>query len=331
MVPGDDIPRRPKLLQQVRLEIRARQFSPRTEDAYVGWVRRYVLFHGRRHPAQLGAGEVTAFLTDLASTHRVSAATQSQAASALLFLYREVLQLPIEPPRGVVRPTKPRRLPIVLTRSEVRSVLAGMSGTQRLIALLLYGSGLRLMEAVQLRVKDVQLDRLELIVRDGKGGGDRITMLPAALRPEIMKQIELVQARHRKDVAAGAGWVRMPTGMDRKAPYAGRELAWQWIFPATRRHADPDNGRSYRHHLHETSVQRAVSRAVRRSGIAKRATCHTFRHSFATHLLEDGYDIRTIQELLGHRDVKTTMIYTHVLNRGGRGVRSPLDVLFLDG
>jgi integron integrase len=273
---------------------------------------------------------MTAFLTDLASTRHVSAATQSQAASALLFLYREVLNLQVEPPKGVVRPSKPRRLPIVLTRHEVRAVLAEMRGLQRLIAHLLYGSGLRLMEAVQLRVKDVQLERLELMVRDGNGGDDRITMLPAALRPEMAKQIEVVKERHQAEARRGGGWVMLPAGLARKAPAAARHPAWQWVFPATRRYTDAATGRRLRHHLHESSVQRAVSRAVMKAGIAKRATCHTFRHSFATHLLEDGYDIRTIQELLGHHDVKTTMIYTHVLNRGGRGVRSPLDVLYLD-
>ena len=311
------------------MEIRARQFSPRTEEAYISWIRRYVRFHGTRHPAELDSAAMTAFLTDLASTRHVSAATQSQAASALLFLYREVLNLQVEPPTGVVRPSKPRRLPIVLTRHEVRAVLAEMRGLQRLIAHLLYGSGLRLMEAVQLRVKDVQLERLELMVRDGKGGDDRITMLPAALRPEMAKQIEVVKERHQAEAQRGGGWVMLPAGLARKAPGAARHPAWQWVFPATRRYTDPATGRRLRHHLHESSVQRAVSRAVMKAGIAKRATCHTFRHSFATHLLEDGYDIRTIQELLGHHDVKTTMIYTHVLNRGGRGVRSPLDVLYL--
>ncbi|MGH7447615.1 MAG: integron integrase, partial [Longimicrobiales bacterium] len=259
---GDGSGKKPKLLQRVRLEIRARQFSPRTEEAYVGWIRRYVLFHGKRHPAELDAAAVTAFLTDLASTRHVSAATQNQAASALLFLYREVLQLSIEPPQGVVRPSKPRRLPIVLTRNEVRAVLAEMAGPQRLIACLLYGSGLRLMEAVQLRVKDVQPDRLELMVRDGKGGDDRITMLPAALRPEMIKQIERVKARHQKDSLCGGGWTTMPAGLERKAPAAARQLAWQWVFPAARRQTEPITGRRFRHHLHETSVQRAVALAV---------------------------------------------------------------------
>lgn len=322
---------KPRLLQQVRMAIRARQLSPRTEEAYIGWIRRYVIFHGRRHPATLDEAAVSAFLTHLAAKQHVSASTQNQASSAILFLYREVLQLKMEPPRSVVRPSTPRRLPIVLTRHEVRLVLQQMNGPQRLIAHLLYGSGLRLMEAVQLRVKDVQLDRLEITVRQGKGGGDRITMLPVALRPELAQQIERVKARHDADSRSGGGWATMPAGLDRKLTEAGRQLAWQWMFPAARRYTDPRTSRRVRHHLHETSIQRAVARAVRSSGITKRATCHTFRHSFATHLLEAGYDIRTIQELLGHTDVKTTMIYTHVLNRGGIGVRSPLDVLLPDG
>lgn len=313
------------------MEIRARQFSPRTEEAYIGWIRRYVMFHGKRHPAMLDEAAVAAFLTHLASTQRVSASTQNQAASALLFLYREVLQLRMEPPSGVVRPSRPRRLPTVLTRQEVRAVLAEMRGPQRLIAHLMYGSGLRLMEAVQLRVKDVQLDRLEIMVREGKGGGDRVTMLPAALRPEMARQVENVKARHAADARGGGGWATLPAGLERKLTGAARQLAWQWVFPAARRYTDPQTGRRVRHHLHETTVQRAVAAAVRSSRIDKRATCHTFRHSFATHLLEAGYDIRTIQELLGHSDVKTTMIYTHVLNHGGRGVRSPLDALLLDG
>jgi integron integrase len=320
---------RPKLLQQVRQAIRARHYSPRTEEAYVGWIRRYVLFHGRRHPEELDGAAVAAFLTHLADAQGVGPSTQNQAASALLFLYREVLGLQIEAAEGVVRPRRPRRLPIVLTPGEVGAVLGEMSGQQRLVAHLLYGSGLRLMEALKLRVKDVRVERRELIVRGGKGGDDRVTMLPAVLRPDITRQIERVRARHGKDRDIGAGWVAMPSGLERKMPGAARQLAWQWLFPAVRRHTDIATGQQRRHHLHESSVQRAVSDAVRRAAIPKRATCHTFRHSFATHLLQAGYDIRTIQELLGHRQVETTMIYTHVLN-GGPGVRSPLDSLLLD-
>jgi integron integrase len=321
---------KPKLLEQVRLAVRARQFSPRTEEAYVGWTRRYVLFHGKQHPAGLGGDAITAFLTHLAVARNVSPSTQNQAASALLFLYREVLRIQVAPPDGVARPRKPRRLPTVLSRHEVTAVLAEMSGTTRLVASVLYGSGLRLLEALQLRVKDVQLDRLELSVRSGKAGHDRITMLPAALRRDLRRQIEHVRQQHEKDMRLGAGWVAVPGALARKAPHAGRELSWQFLFPAARCLTDPATRQRRRHHLHETAVQRAVADAVRRSNVLKRATCHTFRHSFATHLLEDGYDIRTIQELLGHHSVKTTMIYTHVLNRGGRGVRSPLDRLILD-
>jgi integron integrase len=322
--------REPKLLDEGRQAIRARQFSARTEEAYVAWVRRYVLHHGKRHPATLGEAAVLEFLTHLAVTQRVSAATQNQAASALLFLYREVLGLRMDPPKGIIRPLRPRRLPIVLTRGEVGAVLREMRGTQRLVAHLLYGAGLRLMEALELRVKDVLMERREIIVRSGKGGHDRVAILPVALRRDLDRQLTHVREQHEKDVAHGAGWVTMPTGLDRKIPSAARQVAWQWLFPATRIHDDPRTGQRRRHHLHETAVQRAVSDAVRSARLQKRATCHTFRHSFATHLLEDGYDIRTIQELLGHSDVKTTMIYTHVLNRGALGVRSPLDTLALD-
>jgi integron integrase len=233
----------------------------------------------------------------------------------------------LEPPAAVVRPRKPRRLPIVLTRQEVQAILANLDGTKHLTASVLYGSGLRLLEALQLRVKDVDLERRELTVRHGKGGHDRLTMLPEALRTDLHRHIQCVRAQHDKDLRQGAGWATMPQALARKLPGAGRELQWQFIFPATRTQRDPGTGQRFRHHLHESAMQRAVKEAVRAAEITKRATCHSFRHSFATHLLEDGYDIRTIQELLGHRDVRTTMIYTHVLNRGGRGVRSPLDAL----
>jgi integron integrase len=322
-----DKPEKPRLLQLVRDAIRARHFSPRTEDAYLGWIRRYVLFHGKRHPLDLGDDDVAAFLTYLATARNVSASTQNQAASALLFLYREVLGIALRPPPGVTRPRKPRRLPVVLSRNEVTAVLAELNGPTRLVACLLYGSGLRLLEALQLRIKDIHLDRLELTVRDGKGAHDRVSVLPAVLHTDIARQIDRVRSQHTKDLDNGAGWFQLPTALDRKMPSAARELGWAWLFPATRTYVEPLSGHRRRHHLHETAVQRAVAEAVRRAAISKRASCHTFRHSFATHLLEDGYDIRTIQELLGHRNVKTTMIYTHVLNRGGRGVRSPLDRL----
>lgn len=317
---------RPRLLTQVRLAIRARQFSPRTETAYVAWIRRFVLYHGKRHPAALDSRAVEAFLTHLASRH-VSASTQRQAASAIQFLYREVLRLPVELPGRVARPTTPQRLPVVLSRRDVALVLAELKGTHRLVASLLYGAGLRLLEALQLRIKDINLDRREISVRSGKGGHSRIAILPATLRNDLRRQIRKVERQHQNDIRAGAGWVALPGAMSVKSPDAGRTLQWQWLFPASRRHVDEATGQVRRHHLHETAVQRAVTQAVKAAGIRSRASCHTFRHSFATHLLEDGYDIRTIQELLGHKNVKTTMIYTHVLNRGARGVRSPLDGL----
>ena len=275
---------------------RARQFSRRTEEAYVGWIRRFV-----------------------------STSTQNQAASSLLFLYREVLAIKVDAPSGVLRPTKLKHVPVVLSRAEVTSVLAHLDGSPLLVCSLLYGSGLRLLEALQLRVKDVQLERGELIVRGGKGGHDRVTMVPNALRGRLARQLERVVALHMRDVRDDAGWVELPHGLAQKYPGAGREVAWQYVFPATRCYTDPATGQRRRHHLHESAVQRAVTQAVGAAQIHKRATCHTFRHSFATHLLEAGYDIRTVQELLGHKSVNTTMIYTHVLNRGGRGVVSPLD------
>ena len=317
----------PRLLEQVRRAVRARQYSPRTAEAYTGWVRRYVLYHGKRHPDQLDGRHVAGFLAHLANDGRVSASTQNQAASALLFLYDAVLHRPIELPAGLARPRKPRRLPVVLSTAEVRSVLDELAGPSHLVACLLYGAGLRLLEALQLRVKDLSLERREIRLRQGKGGNDRITMLPDALRPALQRQLAHVRRQHEADLQRGAGWVELPGGLGAKFPLAGRELPWQWLFPATRTYRDPASGQQCRHHLHETAVQRAVAEAVRRAGIGRRATCHSFRHSFATHLLEDGYDIRTIQELLGHRSVRTTMIYTHVLDRGGRGVRSPLDAL----
>lgn len=320
-------PAKPKLLEMAARCARARQYSRRTEEAYVGWIRRFVLFHGKRHPAELGEPEVAAFLSGLANERAVGVSTQRQAAAALSFLYEAVLGTPIRIPDGIARPTMPKRLPIVLGRNEVRTVLAELSGTPSLIARLLYGAGLRLMEALNLRIKDLDTNCRQMIVRAGKGGGDRITVLPDQLCHDLGRQLERIAEQHGKDLARGAGWVFLPGALEQKYRNAARELPWQFLFPASRIHNDSETGRGRRHHLHETAVQRAVKTAVRRAGIPKRASCHTFRHSFATHLLEDGYDIRTIQELLGHRSVRTTMIYTHVLNRGGRGVRSPLDTL----
>ena len=318
---------KPKLLEQVRRCSRARHFSRRTEEAYVRWIRGYVRHHGLRHPIDMGADQVAAFLSYLANDRSVSPSTQRQAASALRFLYEEVLGRSLDIPHGITGPRKRRKLPVVLTREEVGALLQELQGTHELVASLLYGSGLRLMEGMCLRIKDVDPQRGETVVRNGKGGNDRITVLPESLAPAIVRQVERVREQHERELATGAGWVTLPRAFATKHPGAGRELAWQFLFPATRIQRDPGTGQRRRHHLHESAVQRAVKSAVRRAGITKRASCHSLRHSFATHLLEDGYDIRTIQELLGHRSVRTTMIYTHVLNRGGRGVRSPLDKL----
>lgn len=318
---------KPRLLTRVRGHMRLRHLSPRTERAYVGWIRRYVRYHGTRHPDELGEREILAFLTHLADEQRVSRSTQLQALSALMLLYREVLGTQIGDLRGALRLTAPPRLPAVLSRDEVRQLLAQLQGRMRLIVLLLYGAGLRLMECLTLRIKDLDFAQNEIRVRGGKGGKDRVTMLPTAARMGLERELERVRVLHERDLAAGAGAVALPAALERKAPIWATQLAWQWVFPATRRFRDPVSKQERRHHIHETAVQRAMQRAVRDAGIAKRATCHTLRHSFATHLLEDGYDIRTLQELLGHSDVSTTMIYTHVLNRGRLGVRSPADRL----
>ncbi|MBK5187638.1 MAG: integron integrase [Gemmatimonadaceae bacterium] len=317
----------PRLLARVRGHMRARQLSPRTERSYVGWIIRYVRYHGMRHPAELGEAEIVAYVTHLAAEQGVSRSTQMQALSALQLLYREVLGISIGDLRRVLRSTSPTRLPAVLSRAEVRAVLSQMRGTSKLIALLLYGAGLRLMECLTLRVKDLDFTRGEIRLRRGKGGKDRVTMLPKVARAELEQHLVRVRALHKRDVEEGGGRVAMPAAFDRKAPSWALEFGWQWVFPASRRHRSGEGRIGRRHHVHETAVQRAMQRAVREARIAKRATCHTLRHSFATHLLEDGYDIRTVQELLGHTDVSTTMIYTHVLNRGAMGVRSPADWL----
>jgi integron integrase len=314
-----------RLLDQVRRALRLRHRSPRTESAYVHWIRRFILFHGKRHPAELGGAAVRDFLTELAVHQHVSSSTQNQAMNALVFLYREVLEKDLGDFSGSVRAHETRHLPTVLSRAEVRALLAELSGVEWLVAALLYGSGLRLLEALTLRVKDVDLERRELRLRRAKGQRDRVAPLPDALSLPLREHLSEVRALHARDLAAGFGHVALPDALARKLPDAPRAWPWQWVFPATRRYFDPLTGTQRRHHLHETVIQRAVKRAVTRAGLAKRASCHTLRHSFATHLLESGYDIRTVQELLGHASVKTTMIYTHVLNRGGRGVRSPLD------
>lgn len=322
------MPEAPKLLDRVRAAVRTRHYSRRTEESYVNWTKRFVLFHRKRHPAAMGAEEVNAFLSHLAVEGNVSASTQAQALSALVFLYRNVLDDPLPWLDDIVRASRPRKLPVVLSREEVGSILGAMSGTPRLVAAVLYGGGLRLLEALRLRVKDVDFAARLLIVREGKGAKDRRTMLPDTLQQPLRAQVEFVRRIHKNDLAEGHGDVWLPDALARKYVNAGREPGWQYLFPASRRAIDPRSGVQRRHHLDESAVQRAVKAAVRQTNINKHAGCHTLRHSFATHLLEDGYDIRTIQELLGHADVKTTMIYTHVLQRaGGRGVRSPLDGL----
>ena len=316
-----------KLLERLRAEVRARHYSPRTEKAYAQWIRRFVRFHGLRHPRELGEAEVEAFLSDLALRRGGSASTQNQALAAVLFLYRRVLRTPLPWVQNVVRAKRPVRLPIVLTREEVRQLLGALEGTPRLVAMLLYGGGLRLIEAIRLRVQDLDAARGEVMVRAGKGDKDRRTILAQAAIGPLRDHLRVVHAGHRRDLDDPHGVrVALPGAVARKYPGAEREWVWRWVFPAARLHEDRA-GQLWRHHIHPTRIQRAVREAVQRAGLEKRASCHTLRHSFATHLLEDGYDIRTVQELLGHRDVTTTMIYTHVLNRGGRGVKSPVDRL----
>jgi len=317
----------PRLLEQVRARIRFKHYSIRTEQAYLDWIRRFIRHFGKQHPRDMGAEEIEIFLTHLAVAGRVAASTQNQAKSALLFLYKEVLAIDLPWLDKVQGAKTSKRLPVVLTRNEVTAVLTGLEGTHGLIARLLYGTGLRIMEGLRLRVKDVDFDRCEILVRDGKGAKDRVTMLPASLVPALREHLDRVRELHRQDLAAGHGEVYLPYALDRKYPAAGREWMWQYVFPTSSLSVDPRSGVVRRHHVQDQAVQRAIRQAVRDAGINKPATPHTLRHSFATHLLESGYDIRTVQELLGHSDVSTTMIYTHVLNRGGRGVASPLDRL----
>ncbi|MGA6993833.1 MAG: integron integrase [Candidatus Deferrimicrobiaceae bacterium] len=316
----------PKLLDRVRDELRKRHYSPRTEEAYTSWIRRFLRFHRMRHPAQMARPEVEAFLSSLAADRNVAASTQNQALGALLFLYRDVLDTGLDWLNGVVRAKKPKRLPIVLTRKEIQRILVRLRDEKWIAVMLLYGAGLRLLECLRLRVKDIDFGYRQITVREGKGNRDRVTVLPAAVESRLQHHLEEIAAVHGRDLKKGGGYVRLPGALARKSPEADRLWGWQWIFPAARSFTDPGTGRCYRHHLHESAVQRAVKWASRQARIDKPVTCHTFRHSFATHLLEDGYDIRTIQELLGHKDVSTTMIYTHVLNRGGRSVRSPADL-----
>jgi integron integrase len=323
--PTPPVAPKPRLLDRVREALRIRHYSRRTEEAYVVWIRRYILFHNKQHPIEMGAPEVTRFLTSLAVDGKVAGSTQNQALSALLFLYRQVLDIDLPWLDDVVRAKRPQRLPVVLARQEVQALLQPLKGVPRLMAYLLYGSGLRLLECCRLRVQDVDFAGNQIVVRTGKGDKDRVTVLPAAVRAALARHLDATREQHQRDLLRGAGWVELPTALMRKYPNAGREWVWQWVFPATRLYTDRATGQRRRHHLHETVLQRVVKGAVRRAGIPKRATPHTLRHSFATHMLEDGYDIRTVQELLGHRDVTTTQIYTHILNRGPAGVRSPAD------
>ncbi|MDX2217122.1 MAG: integron integrase [Oculatellaceae cyanobacterium bins.114] len=317
--------RSPKLLDQVRDAIRLKHYSYRTEESYVYWVRRYILFHNKQHPKDMGSAEITAFLTHLAVNEQVAASTQNQALSALVFLYRHVLHQPLEASINAVRAKPTQHLPTVLTPTEVRQVIQHLSGVHKLIIQLLYGSGMRLNEGLRLRVKDLDLAQRQITIRDAKGNKNRITVLPSSLIEPLQKHLQQTRQLHHHDLAQGYGSVYLPFALERKYPHADRAWIWQFVFPAFSLSCDPRSNIVRRHHLHETGVQRSLKQAVYSSNITKRVSCHTFRHSFATHLLENGYDIRTIQELLGHKDVKTTMIYTHVLNRGGRGVRSPLD------
>jgi integron integrase len=318
---------KPKLLDQVREAIRTRHYSYRTEKAYVHWMKRFIFFHNKRHPAEMGETEIGQFLSSLAANSHVGASTQNQALNALLFLYRDVLKKEIGYVNGVIRAKRPHRLPVVLTRQEIRSILGCLDGSDWLMAMLLYGAGLRLMECLRLRVKDIDFATNQIVVRAGKGDKDRHTMLPAAVKESLCKHLERMKRLHQYYLERGLGRVSLPNALERKYPNAGKEWGWQWVFPASGYFTDKVTGEKLRHHLHESVLQKAVKEAVRKSGVNKPASPHTFRHSFATHLLEDGYDIRTVQELLGHQDVSTTMIYTHVLNRGGKGVFSPADRL----
>ena len=322
---GTAVSEGPRLLDSVRDAIRRRHYSLRTEESYLHWIRRFIYFSRRRHPRELGAPEVTAFLNHLARERNVAASTQNQALSALLFVYREVLRTPLPWLDELERAQRPARLPTVLTRSEVRDLLERMRGTKWLMASLLYGAGLRLRECLRLRVKDVDFGYRQLVVRDGKGAKDRVTMLPAPLLEPMRRQIAHAREVHERDLAAGYGTVELPDALARKYPRAPYEFGWKFVFPSHQLSRDPLRGAIRRHHLYENYVTRGVKQAARAAGIVKPVSCHTLRHSFATHLLESGYDIRTVQELLGHADVSTTMIYTHVLNKGGRGVTSPLE------
>lgn len=326
-MPAKDISHSPKLLDQVRDVIRLKHYSIRTEQAYLGWIKRFILFHGKRHPKDMGADEVTRFLTHLAVAGNVAASTQNQALNAVLFLYREILKVDLPWLDGLQRAKKPARLPVVLTRDEVRRLLAQLDGTTWLIVALIYGGGLRVMESLRLRVKDIDFHYKQLIIRDAKGQKDRVTTLPESLIDPLQRQLDRVKPLHQRDLREGFGRVYLPYALEKKYPNANREWGWQYVFPSAHRSNDPRSNVERRHHVTDSAIQKSVRSAIRAAEIIKPASVHTLRHSFATHLLEDGYDIRTVQELLGHSDVNTTMIYTHVLQKGGRATRSPLDRL----
>ena len=321
----NDVTPAPRLLAQVRDAIRVRHYSYRTERAYLHWIRQFVLFHGSRHPRDMGAEEVARFLSHMATERDVAAATQAQALAALLFLYKAVLGVELPWLDEVIRAKRPRRLPTVLSREEIEALLAAMQGTHALMARLMYGTGMRIGECVALRVKDLDIERREILVRDGKGAKDRVTMMPRQVAEELRQQLVRSRRVFDGDRAKGYPGVALPFALDRKYPNAGKRWAWHWVFPQDHLSVDPRSGVARRHHAYDQTLARAIAAAARRAGIEKPVTSHTLRHCFATHLLHDGYDIRTVQELLGHKDVSTTMIYTHVLNRGGRGVVSPLD------
>jgi integron integrase len=320
--------RAPRLLERYREEMLVRRYAKRTITSYVSWVRRYLRFHHLRHPREMGQDEINAFLTNLAVIENLSASSQNQALGALLFLYRTVLGGDVGSLEGVVRGHRPQRLLVVLTEDEVRRVLSNLQGTPALVAQILYGSGLRLMEALCLRIKDVDFEKNSIVVRDGKGDKDRITMLPESLKASLQSHLRSVYGLHQKDLSEGWGRVELPNALARKYVNAVKEWGWQWVFPQQHRWRNRKSGEQGRYHIDASQIQKAMRAAVQAAGIHKPAKCHTLRHSFATHLLERGYDIRTIQELLGHSDVKTTMVYTHVLNRGVVGVKSPADLLF---
>lgn len=319
--------KQPRLLDRVRNALRVRHYSLRTEEAYINWIKRYIYFHNKKHPESLGEKEITGFLSYLATEKHVSASTQNQALSALLFLYKQVLEIELDWLTDVVRAKRPKRLPVVLSRPQLEQLFSLMDGRNKLLAELMYGSGLRLMECLRLRVKDIDFDYQHILVRSGKGNKDRVTVLPSNLIEKLTDQLDYAHNLHNTDLTEGFGRVHLPYALHRKYPNADREWGWQYVFPSGNRSRDPLDAQIKRHHLDEKNVQRAIRNAARKAGFTKPASSHTMRHCFATHLLEDGYDIRTVQQLLGHKDVKTTMIYTHVMQKGAQGVRSPLEKL----